>query len=101
MNSRNAQYARLRAERDERINQILQARREDRKLKRKTLFYLRVEEERLKKLREEEEARKLEGNSVSYQLLCVKASCHSRDSSHFRLCKPSINHQPLHSPPIW
>lgn len=61
MNSRNAEYAKLRVERDEHINQILQARREERKVKRKMLFYLRVEEERLKKVREEEEARKLEG----------------------------------------
>lgn len=61
MSSRQAEYDRLRVERDERINQILQSRKEEREIKRKMLFYLNVEEERLKKLHEEEEARKREG----------------------------------------
>lgn len=58
---REAEYERLRKERHERIEQILQARKEERESKRKMLFYLSVEEERLKKLQEEEEARKREG----------------------------------------
>lgn len=58
---RQAEYERLRKERHERIEQILQKRKEERESKRKMLFYLSVEEERLKKLQEEEEARKLEG----------------------------------------
>ncbi|KAL1833496.1 hypothetical protein ACET3Z_003147 [Daucus carota] len=57
---REAEYERLRKERHERIEQILQARKEERESKRKMLFYLSVEEERLKKLQEEEEARKRE-----------------------------------------
>uniref|UniRef100_A0A5B6YH07 Eukaryotic translation initiation factor 3 subunit A n=1 Tax=Davidia involucrata TaxID=16924 RepID=A0A5B6YH07_DAVIN len=57
---REAECNRLRAESDERINQILQKRRQEREFKRKMLFYLRSEEERLKKLHEEEEARKRE-----------------------------------------
>ncbi|KAA8536786.1 hypothetical protein F0562_029264 [Nyssa sinensis] len=60
MNRRQAEYNRLRAEREERINQILQKRKQEREYKRKMLFYLRSEEERLKKLHEEEEARKHE-----------------------------------------
>lgn len=60
MNCRQEEYDRLRAEREERINQILQQRRQEREYKRKMLFYLRTEEERLRKLHEEEEARKRE-----------------------------------------
>lgn len=48
-------------ERDARINEILRERKEERETKRKMLFYLSIEEERLKKLQEEEEARKLIG----------------------------------------
>ncbi|XP_076927506.1 eukaryotic translation initiation factor 3 subunit A [Bidens hawaiensis] len=55
---RQAEYERLKAERKERINQVLQARKEERDLKKKMLYYLRTEEDRLTKLREEEEAQK-------------------------------------------
>ncbi|KAL7591610.1 hypothetical protein Lser_V15G33844 [Lactuca serriola] len=57
---RKAEYDRMRAEREERLGQILKARKEERDLKRKMLFYLKTEKERLDKLREEEEARKRE-----------------------------------------
>ncbi|KAL7614428.1 hypothetical protein Lser_V15G07327 [Lactuca serriola] len=57
---RKAEYDRMRAEREERLGQILKARKEERDLKRKMLFYLKTEKERLNKLREEEEARKRE-----------------------------------------
>ncbi|XP_059652352.1 eukaryotic translation initiation factor 3 subunit A [Cornus florida] len=60
MNRRQSEYNRLRAEREERMNQILLQRRHEREYKRKMLFYLRTEEERQIKLREEEEARKRE-----------------------------------------
>lgn len=60
MNRRQAEYSRLRAEREERISQIIQSRKQEREAKRKMLFYLRSEEERMKKAREEEEARKRE-----------------------------------------
>ncbi|KAF6134524.1 hypothetical protein GIB67_028545 [Kingdonia uniflora] len=45
-------------EREERIYQLIQARREERKAKRKILFYLRSEEAMKMKLEEEERARK-------------------------------------------
>ncbi|GJX87991.1 probable serine/threonine-protein kinase PBL21 [Tanacetum coccineum] len=57
---RQAEYERMRAEREERLSQVLQARRDEREIKRKMLYYLRTEEERLNKLREEEEAHKRE-----------------------------------------
>ncbi|KAK2966398.1 hypothetical protein RJ640_013708 [Escallonia rubra] len=60
VNRRQAEYNRLRVEREERINKIRKERREDREIKRKRLFYLSLEEERQRKEREEEEARKLE-----------------------------------------
>ncbi|GAB4848519.1 hypothetical protein Ancab_003226 [Ancistrocladus abbreviatus] len=60
MSGRKAEYDRLRQEREERISQILQARRQERELKTKMIFYLRSEEERLKKLQHEEEAQKRE-----------------------------------------
>ncbi|KAD4179657.1 hypothetical protein R6Q59_032001 [Mikania micrantha] len=55
---RQAEYNRLRAEREERLSQVLKARKEEREIKRKMLYFLRTEEERLTRLREEEEARK-------------------------------------------
>lgn len=58
----------MRVERDARINEILRARKQERESKRKMLFYLSVEEARLKKLQEEEEARKLIGTSF-YQTI--------------------------------
>ncbi|GMH18914.1 hypothetical protein Nepgr_020755 [Nepenthes gracilis] len=57
---RHAEYDRLRHEREEQIDQILQARRQEREAKRKIIFFLRSEEERLSKQQEEEEARKRE-----------------------------------------
>ena len=58
---RQADHDRLKRERDERIAQILHERREERVIRRKTIFFLRSEEERLDKIREEEEAHKREG----------------------------------------
>lgn len=60
MNRRQAEFNRMRMEREERMKQILNSRRQERDAKRKMMFYLRSEEERLKKLQEEEEARKRE-----------------------------------------
>lgn len=60
MNRRQTEYDRLKTERAERINHILQQRRQEMEIKRKMLFFLKSEEQRLKKLQEEEEARKHE-----------------------------------------
>ncbi|KAJ0013461.1 hypothetical protein Pint_19724 [Pistacia integerrima] len=60
LNRRKAEFDRRRVEREERINQIIQARKQEREAMRKKIYYVRCEEERLKKLREEEEARKWE-----------------------------------------
>ncbi|KAL3515996.1 hypothetical protein ACH5RR_022898 [Cinchona calisaya] len=60
MNRRQTEYDRLKTEIAERINHILQERRQEMEIKRKMLFYLKSEEQRLKKLHEEEEARKHE-----------------------------------------
>ncbi|KAF7804556.1 Eukaryotic translation initiation factor 3 subunit A [Senna tora] len=57
---RQAEFNRLRREREERISRILQSRRQEREKMRKLKFYLRLEEERQQKLHEEEEARKRE-----------------------------------------
>lgn len=61
MNRRQVEYNRLRTEREDRTAQIITERKQEREAKRKMLFYLRSEEERQIKLREEEEARKREG----------------------------------------
>ena len=58
---REAEFNQRRADREERLNQIIQARKQEREALRKKIFFVRSEEERLKKLREEEEARKHEG----------------------------------------
>ncbi|URD75812.1 hypothetical protein MUK42_10299 [Musa troglodytarum] len=57
---REMEYNRLKKEKEDRINQIIAARKNEREMKRKMLFYLKSEEERLTRLREEEEARKRE-----------------------------------------
>ncbi|KAL2344972.1 hypothetical protein Fmac_006257 [Flemingia macrophylla] len=57
---RQAEFDRLRREREERISRILQSRRQEREKMRKLKYYLKLEEERQQKLREEEEARKRE-----------------------------------------
>ncbi|KAJ6876461.1 eukaryotic translation initiation factor 3 subunit A-like [Populus alba x Populus x berolinensis] len=57
---REAEFNQRRADREERLNQIIQARKQEREALRKKIFFVRSEEERLKKLREEEEARKHE-----------------------------------------
>ncbi|KAG4928218.1 hypothetical protein JHK82_053903 [Glycine max] len=57
---RQAEFNRLRREREERISRILQSRRQEREKMRKLKYYLKLEEERQQKLREAEEARKRE-----------------------------------------
>ncbi|KAG5410790.1 hypothetical protein IGI04_007109 [Brassica rapa subsp. trilocularis] len=57
---RQAEFDRIRTEREERISQIIRARKQERDIKRKKMYYLTSEEERIRKLQEEEEARKLE-----------------------------------------
>lgn len=66
---RRAEHDRMKFEREERLSQILKARKEERDIKRKMLYYLKTEEERLNRLREEEEARKREGDSFDYTFL--------------------------------
>ena len=61
MHRRQAEFEKRRAEREEQISRMIQARKLEREAMRKKIFYVRSEEERLKKQQEEEEARKLEG----------------------------------------
>jgi len=74
---RQAEFNRLRREREERISRILQSRRQEREKMRKLKYYLKLEEERQQKMREEEEARKREGifllfvGKVQYILFCL------------------------------
>ncbi|KAL0320099.1 UNVERIFIED_CONTAM: Eukaryotic translation initiation factor 3 subunit A [Sesamum radiatum] len=60
LSRRKSDYDRLKEEREEKIHQIIQTRKQERDAKRKMIYFLRSEEERQKRLREEEEARKLE-----------------------------------------
>lgn len=60
MMSRQTEFEQMRVEREERLRQILEARRLDRDLKRKKICYLRAQQERMMKEQEEEEARKRE-----------------------------------------
>lgn len=57
---RQVEFDRIRMEKEERIGQIIRARKEERNIKRKRIYHLNSEEERINKLREEEEARKRE-----------------------------------------
>lgn len=58
---RQAEFDRIRAEKEERISQVIQARKQEREIKRKQLYYLKCEEDRITKLQKEEEDRKREG----------------------------------------
>ncbi|XP_057538854.1 eukaryotic translation initiation factor 3 subunit A-like [Amaranthus tricolor] len=60
VNRRQAEFERWRQEREEHIRVILLERKQERETKRKMLFFLKAEEERLNKLREDEEIRKRE-----------------------------------------
>ncbi|GMN43979.1 hypothetical protein TIFTF001_013182 [Ficus carica] len=60
MSRRQAEFDRRRAEREEQISQMIQARKQEIEALRKKIFYVRTEEERLRKLHEEEEAHKRE-----------------------------------------
>ncbi|AEE83010.1 putative protein [Arabidopsis thaliana] len=57
---RQAEFDRIRTEREERISKIIREKKQERDIKRKQIYYLKIEEERIRKLQEEEEARKQE-----------------------------------------
>ncbi|XP_042520473.1 eukaryotic translation initiation factor 3 subunit A-like [Macadamia integrifolia] len=57
---REAEFNKIKREKEERIGKLLQLKKQEREAKRKLIFYLKSEEERLIKLEEEEAARKLE-----------------------------------------
>lgn len=71
---RQEEFDRRREEREEQINQMIQARKLDREARRKKTFYVRSEEERLRKIQEEEEARKREGIIFTFHTLSKKIS---------------------------
>jgi translation initiation factor 3 subunit A len=58
---REAEFNHLKKERDERTTHLISSRKHERETVRKLMFYLNMEEQRLEKQREEEEARKREG----------------------------------------
>ncbi|KAK8638623.1 hypothetical protein V6N13_137038 [Hibiscus sabdariffa] len=60
MSWRQAEFEQRRVEREERIKQIILVRKQEREMKRQKIFYVRSEEVRIRKLQEEEEARKRE-----------------------------------------
>ena len=61
---REAEFGRLKKERDERISQLISSRKRERETVRKLMYYLNLEEQRIETLREEEEARKREGKWI-------------------------------------
>ena len=61
---REAEFGRLKKERDERISQLISSRKHERETVRKLMYYLNLEEQRIERLREEEEARKHEGKRI-------------------------------------
>lgn len=80
---RQSEFDRLREERDRQIQQMLQARRQERDAIRKKIFYVRTEEEKQRKLQEEEEARKREGR-ILYKIIymLMKTFCEEFKTSH-------------------
>lgn len=67
---RQAEFDRRRLEREERINQIIHTRKQEREIMRKKIFFVKTEEERVRKEREEEEARQREGMSIYFFVYC-------------------------------
>lgn len=61
MSLRRAQFDRLKEEREERMKQMIKSRNKEREVQRKMIYFLKSEEERQTRLREEEEKQKLEG----------------------------------------
>ncbi|XP_037462877.1 eukaryotic translation initiation factor 3 subunit A-like [Triticum dicoccoides] len=57
---REAEFSSLRKEREERISQLISSRKRERETVRKLMYYLNMEEQRIQRVREEEEARKRE-----------------------------------------
>ncbi|CAN6307404.1 unnamed protein product [Urochloa humidicola] len=57
---REAEFGRLKKERDERISQLISSRKRERETVRKLMYYLNLQEQRIEREHEEEEARKRE-----------------------------------------
>jgi hypothetical protein len=61
---RESEFSSLRKERDERVNQLISSRKRERETVRKLMYYLNLEEQRIQRQREEDEARKREGKCI-------------------------------------
>uniref|UniRef100_A0ACD5YW24 Uncharacterized protein n=1 Tax=Avena sativa TaxID=4498 RepID=A0ACD5YW24_AVESA len=57
---RESEFSSLRKERDERVNQLISSRKRERETVRKLMYYLNLEEQRIQRQREEDEAKKRE-----------------------------------------
>ncbi|KAK1403588.1 Eukaryotic translation initiation factor 3 subunit A [Heracleum sosnowskyi] len=57
---REAEFNKLKKDRQEQISQIIRSRKSERETRRKMIYYMKMEEDRMKKLQEEEEARQRE-----------------------------------------
>ena len=64
MHRRESEFSSLRKERDERVNQLISSRKRERETVRKLMYYLNLEEQRIQRQREEDEARKREGKCI-------------------------------------
>ncbi|VAH70998.1 unnamed protein product [Triticum turgidum subsp. durum] len=62
---RESEFSSLRKEREERINQLLSSRKRERETVRKLMYFLNMEEQRIQREREEQEARKREGKWIA------------------------------------
>jgi hypothetical protein len=71
---REAEFNHLKKERDDRISQLISSRKHERETVRKLMYYLNMEEQRLEKQREEEEARKREGKLLLTSLCLASAN---------------------------
>ena len=78
MQRRESEFRSLRKERDERIDQLISSRKRERETVRKLMYYLNLEEQRIQRQREEEEARKREGTCFLELTLLF--------AQHFTIC---------------
>ncbi|VAH71008.1 unnamed protein product [Triticum turgidum subsp. durum] len=84
---RESEFSSLRKEREERINQLLSSRKRERETVRKLMYFLNMEEQRIQREREEQEARKREARPIRQE------APPARDARPFRQEAPPATRQ--------
>ncbi|VAH55194.1 unnamed protein product [Triticum turgidum subsp. durum] len=84
---RESEFSSLRKEREERINQLLSSRKRERETVRKLMYFLNMEEQRIQREREEQEARKRDARPIRQE------APPARDARPFRQEAPAARQE--------